>query len=222
MVQLHVPRHQDAVQRHPRQPERQRGEQADVPMQVHEIPAVVPPAAPPLPLQEKAREIFQNGADQCRQEKGLHRLPGKFVEQEPEKEPPYPIYGQIGPLANTAVYELMLRDKVNCPFPQPSHKTQRKKEQDVKIKGPCFPILSHGTSMSRNGRKYFSSGGNCFSCNGNYLSSGGNYFPSGRISSPPSSVCPCGRSRSTVEAGFCPTRSAPPSFFLKMNTLLKT
>ena len=45
-----------------------RARQADVPVYIAQVSAVIPPAHAPFPLQQEAGAILQHGTEQCRQQ----------------------------------------------------------------------------------------------------------------------------------------------------------
>ena len=134
MVQLHITGQQIAVEQHAPQTKTDRPQQADAPVQIQEISAVIPPAHAPFPLQQEAGAILQHGTHQRRQQKCDKRPAMQSLKQKPKRQPAHPIDGQIGAIVHPSVDQSLPCHQIDCCLPQPACKGQQEKQQHIKVK----------------------------------------------------------------------------------------
>ena len=125
---------QDADEQHAAESETDSSCQADVPVYIVGVPAVIPPADTPFPQEPHAGEIFQCSAEDAGGHKDSRGVPAQSAQQQDQQHTACAVDGQIRASVHAAVHKGVGCHEVEQDLPEPAGESGCKKQQCIVVK----------------------------------------------------------------------------------------
>lgn len=125
---------QDADEQHTAKSETDSACQADVPVYIVGMPAVIPPADTPFPQEPNTGEVFQCSAENAGEHKNSRWVPAQSAQQQDQQNTACAVDRQIRSSVHAAVHKGVGCHKIEQDLPKPTGESRCKKQQCIVVK----------------------------------------------------------------------------------------